>query len=104
MIARKLAAFFTVMAFMAFVGTYLVRVALDQPVAQVPEMMGTALLVMTVYFVLGIYLAQLGVALISEVIEERRHREEERRERARARYQQVVGDEGLGGEGGAELI
>ncbi len=92
-IARKLSGFFTLLAFMAFSGAWLGRKFAGMPSMDIEKLFGHSLLIMLLYFFLGIYLSRLGIALINEVIEERRREEDERRARARSRYMQIVGDE-----------
>lgn len=86
------------MAFILFASTWLFRKLMMMPVMDINQLFIESWVIIVVYMIVGLFLARLGIALVMEVLEERRRREEERRERARMRYQEVIG--GLGKDAG----
>lgn len=106
MIVRRLSAFFTLLAFAFFAGTYLLRKIFGFPVADVTAMFSQGVVVIIAYFVIGMFLAKMGIALVNEVLEARRQREEDKRERARNLYLSAISGTrgaGLTGSSGLDL-
>lgn len=85
------------MAFILFASTWLFRKLLQMPVMDINQLFIESWVIIVVYMIVGLFLARLGIALVMEVLEERRRREEERRERARMRYQDVINAGGIEG-------
>lgn len=87
---RKLSAMFSLLAVGILIGTWLIRRAMGLPTVGINEFFGVALAVFVSCLILGRVYARLGVSMIKEVIAERRSREEERRARARQRYEAAL--------------
>lgn len=91
---NKLAAMFSLVALGVLIGTWLIRKLAGLPVSEVNDLFGVAVVVFFVsLLVAGPMYARLGISLIKEALAEKRGREEERRRRARERYEAAV-DEG----------
>ena len=86
MIARKLAAFFTMIAFIIFASTWLVRRLAGMNAVSVITLFTHSCVIILAYYIIGLFLAQLGVALVRELMEGIHREEAERRERARDLY------------------
>ncbi len=93
MMARKLAGFLAILALVVLFGAWLVKTWRGEPSIPVDKAVSYGFTVLVVYFVVGVFVAKVGIGLIQEVLAERRHREEERRYRARMRYEQLLGEE-----------
>ncbi len=104
MIVRRLSAFFTLLAFAFFASTYLFRKFFGYPVADVTAMFSQGVVVIIAYFVIGMFLAKMGIALVNEVLESRHQQEEDKRERARNLYLSAIsGNRGAGLAGGLSM-
>lgn len=90
MIVRRLAAFFTLLAFIFFSATWLLRKLAGYPTADVTAMFSQGVVIIGAYFMIGMFLAKMGIALVREIMEERRTADEEKRERARSLYLNAV--------------
>lgn len=90
MIARKLAAFFTMIAFIIFATTWLVRRLAGLNAVNVISLFTHSCVIILAYFIIGLFLAQLGVALVRELMENVHREEAERRERARDLYLSAI--------------
>jgi len=105
MMARKLAGFLAILGLVALLATWLYRTWRGMPTISVDMAVNYGFCILMIYFVVGTFVAKVGISLIQEVIAERRHREEERRYRARLRYEQIMGGESEeAGEPGAEPV
>lgn len=91
--AKQISAVFSLLAFLVFATTWIIRKLWPLPVVDVTELFLRGLAVLFFYFLVGIFLARLGISLIQEVIEARRIKEEQHRQRARLQYQQIIGEE-----------
>lgn len=100
--ANKMAALVALLGLIVLLSTWLSRLASMQPVAPMEHILVYTMLVMLGYFFVGVFVAKLGISLIQETIADRRTREEERRDRARARYDQLVAGENA--EMGTDLV
>lgn len=97
MIVRRLAAFFTLLAFAFFASTWLLRRIGGYPVADMTAMFSQGVVIIVAYFVIGMFLAKMGIALVNEVLEGRHQSEEDKRERARNLYLSAIsGHKGAG--------
>ena len=104
MIVRRLAAFFTLLAFAFFSSTWLLRKIFGYPVADVTAMFSQAVVIIIAYFVIGMFLAKMAIALVNEVLESRHQAEEDKRERARNLYLGAIsGNRGPGLTGGLSM-
>ncbi|MDR0867733.1 MAG: hypothetical protein LBP75_04560 [Planctomycetota bacterium] len=83
---RKLSAFFTMLAFILFSGTWVVRRMLGINSMDVTTMFTQSIAIIVSYFIIGVFLSRLGVALVDEYLVRRRQMEAERRECARGLY------------------
>ncbi|MBN2713109.1 MAG: hypothetical protein JXR97_11865 [Planctomycetes bacterium] len=91
---KKLSTLFAFLALALFVGAWVVhKEILGNPVMETNEFLFACAVVVLVFWVIGIVYSRLGVDLIQEIIKEAKSREEERRHRARKRYEQALGDE-----------
>ena len=103
MIARKLAAFFTMIAFIIFASTWLVRRLAGMNAVSVITLFTHSCVIILAYFIIGLFLAQLGVALVRELMEGIHREEAERRERARDLYLAAISGGKPAGLGEAEF-
>ena len=102
MMARRLAGFFASLALMVLIGSWLLRHLHGLPRMPPDKLVMAGFLVFVLSFPVGYFIAKLGISLVQEVLEERRNREEERRHRARVRYQELLGGEQAEAGSGAE--
>lgn len=86
MIVRRLASFFTLLAFVFFSATWLLRRSFGFPAADITAMFSQGVVIIGAYFVIGMFLARMGIALVNEVLESKHQIEEDKRERARNLY------------------
>lgn len=86
MVTRKLAAFFTMIAFILFAATWLFRRLAGLNAVNVMSMFTQSCVIIIAYFIIGIFLAKMGVALVNELLSSIHREEAERRERARNLY------------------
>ncbi len=93
MMARKLAGLLAMFGLMALLGGWLAQSFWGHDALPVDTTINYGICVLVTYFVFGIFVAKLSINLIQEVIEERHDREEERRARARMRYQGAAEEE-----------
>lgn len=87
---RRLAAFFTLIAFVIFSTTWLIRRMVGFPTADVTAMFGQGVVVLMAYFIIGMFIAKMGVALINEILDTKHVEEEDKRERARNLYLSAI--------------
>mgnify|MGYP001610721989 CR=1 FL=1 len=100
MMARKLAALLSILGVVALFGTWLLHRALALPTMPAERILNYGVLILVVYFWVGMFVAKVGVSLIREVMAERRSRDEEKRFNARNRYEALLGEgEAAGVEG-----
>ena len=92
MMARKLAALLSILGVVALFGTWLLHRAMEIPAMPAERVLNYGVLILVVYFAVGLFVAKMGISLIREVMSERRSREEEQRFRARARYETLLGE------------
>lgn len=90
MITRRLAAFFTMIAFVVFAGTWLVRRFVGLNAISVTSLFTQSCVLIIAYFIIGIFLSRMGVALVHELMEEHHREEADRRERARNLYLSAI--------------
>jgi len=96
MMARKLAGLFTVLALIAYFGTWLGYRFFahgDTGGFRLEESWQTGIGVAVLYFLVGLFMATLAIGLMHEVMAERRSRETEKRFRARLAYDAILGQE-----------
>lgn len=86
MIVRRLAAFFTLLAFVFFSATWLLRRSFGFPTSDVTAMFSQGVVIIIAYFVIGMFLARMGIALVNEVLDGKHQVDEDKRERARNLY------------------
>jgi len=94
--ARKLAGLFATLALVAYFAAWLAKRALppaDGDQLRLEDAWQAGFGVAVVYFLVGLFMATLAIGLMREVMVERRSREAERRFRARAVYDAILGDE-----------
>ncbi len=97
MIVRRLAAFFTLLSFVFFSATWLIRKMFGYPTADVTAMFTQGVVIIVAYFMIGMFVAKMGIALVKEVVEDKRQLDEEKRERARNLYLDAIsGGKGMG--------
>jgi len=93
MMARKLAGLFTILALVAYFGTWLGYRFFthgDTGGFRLEESWQTGIGVAVFYFLVGLFMATLAIGLMHEVMAERRSRETERRFRARLAYDTIL--------------
>jgi heme exporter protein D len=90
---RRLAGFFALLGIATLIATWLYRSMALLPALPPERLVYYAILVFWVYFLVGLFLSKVGVSLIQEVLAEKRIREEERRNKARALYQARLDEE-----------
>lgn len=90
MVVRRLAAFFTLIAFVIFATTWIIRKLLGLTTADVISMFSQGVVIIFSYFIIGIILSKMGISLIREILDEKANEEEERRERARTLYLNAI--------------
>ncbi len=100
MIENKMAGFLAMLAFVVLAGTWLLRMSFRLPVMDIKYLCGYGVVVIIFIFIYGLMIAKVGVALIHEVLDEQRTKEEEERYRAKLRYS-TPADQALAAEDGA---
>ena len=101
MMARKLAGLFAILGVMAFLGSWVwKRYTPPGDAMPVEKAWETGVYVGLAYWLVGLFLATLGIGLVKEVLAERLGRETERKFRARQRYDSVLN--AVSGEAGPE--
>ncbi len=96
MMAKKMAGFFSVLGVLVFLGTWLYFCFL--PVGEqggIPPMTAEkaweiGIYLAAAFFLLGLFVATLGIALVQEVLAESRSRDMERKFRAKTAYDRLV--------------
>jgi len=79
MMARKLAAFLSILGVIVLFTTWLLYRALELPVMPTEQVLNCGVVVLVLYFCGGLFIARVGISLVREVIADRRSREEEKR-------------------------
>ena len=90
MIVRRLAAFFSLLAFVIFATTWIVRRLLGLSTSDVISMFSQGLVIIFGYFIIGMILSRMGISLIKEFLDEKEDEEEDKRERARSLYLNAI--------------
>lgn len=95
MMAKKLAGFFSVLGIIVFLGTWLYSCWVPEPGATMEPMNAEkaweiGIYLAAAFFLLGLFVATLGIALVQEVLAETRSRSMEKKFRARTAYDRVV--------------
>jgi len=89
--ARKLAGLFAILGVMSFLGSWMwKRYVQHGDVMRAEEAWETGVYVGLAYWLVGLFLATLGIGLVKEVLAERLGRETERKFRARQKYDSVL--------------
>ena len=96
MMAKKLAGFFSVLGIIVFLGTWLYQSWVPNPNATMEAMNAEkaweiGIYLAAAFFLLGLFVATLGIALVQEVLAETRSRSMEKKFRARTAYERVIG-------------
>lgn len=98
---KKLGGFFSIMGLLIFLGSWLYHRLLNENTAETvmtAEQAWEVGIYLTLSFLfLGFFVSTLGIALVQEVMAERRGRDMEKKFRAKSRYDMVLNEE----EGGA---
>lgn len=101
MMAKKMAGFFAVMGVMVFMGNWLYTSML--PANGAPSALSAekawevGIYLSAAFFLLGLFVSTLGIALVQEVLAESRSRDMERKFKAKSAYDRLVN---LSGEAG----
>ena len=90
MIVRRLAAFFSLLAFVIFATTWIVRRLLGLSTSDVISMFSQGLVIIFGYFIIGMILSRMGISLVKEFLDEKEDEEEDKRERARSLYLNAI--------------
>lgn len=95
MMAKKLAGFFSVLGIVVFLGTWLYQRWLPDPAAPMGPMGAEkaweiGIYLAAAFFLLGLFVATLGIALVQEVLAETRSRAMEKKFRAKTAYDRIV--------------
>ena len=77
MMARKLAGFLSILGLLALFGAWLFRTWQGKSTVSVDQAVSAGFTILIAYFVVGVFVAKVGIGLVQEVIAERRHREED---------------------------
>ena len=102
MMARKLAGLFAILGVMSFLASWMWKRYSPSGGGAMPveHAWETGVYVGLMYWLIGLFLATLGIGLVKEVLAERLGRETERKFKARQRYDSVLS--AAQGEGEAE--
>ncbi len=94
MMAKKMAGFFSVLGVLVFIATWLYYCFLPERGAMAPMTAEKAweigIYLAAAFFLLGLFVATLGIALGQEVLAESRSRDMERKFRAKTAYDRLV--------------
>lgn len=94
MMAKKLAGFFSVLGVLVFLASWLYfSFAPDHPEIQpmsADKAWEIGIYLAAAFFLLGLFVSTLGIALVQEVLAESRSRDMERKFRAKTTYDRVV--------------
>ncbi len=94
MMAKKMAGFFSVLGVLVFIATWLYFRFLPDPGPLEPMTAEKAweigIYLAAAFFLLGLFVATLGIALVQEVLAESRSRDMERKFRAKTAYDRLV--------------
>jgi hypothetical protein len=92
MLVKKLAGVFAMMAVGAFLGAWLAcrHFMPDRPTMNAEDALAWATYVAGIFFLVGLFMATVGMGLMQEVLAERRSRELERMFRAKAEYERAI--------------
>lgn len=111
MMAKKMAGFFSVLGVLVFLATWLYFCFLPNKGAVQPMSAEKAwevgIYLSAAFFLLGLFVATLGIALVQEALAETRSRDMERKFRAKTAYDRIVNmdmtpGEAMAGEGAAQ--
>lgn len=86
MVVRRLAAFFSLLAFVIFATTWIIRRLLGLSTSDVISMFSQGVVIIFGFFIIGMILSRMGISLIREFLDEKESEEEDKRERARSLY------------------
>lgn len=94
MMAKKMAGFFAVLGVMVFLAhwlyLYFVTEWTDTPPMAAEKAWEIGIYLAAAFFLVGLFVSTLGVALVQEALAETRSREMERRFRAKTTYDRIV--------------
>ncbi len=94
MMAKKMAGFFSVLGILVFLGNWLYFLFLPDKGAVQPMSAEKAweigIYLAAAFFLLGLFVSTLGIALVQEVLAESRSRDMERKFRAKTTYDRIV--------------
>lgn len=94
MMVKKLGGFFSLMGMMVFFGSWLYHGWLNEATAgkamPAEKAWEIGIYLTAAFLCLGLFVSTLGIALVQEVLAERRGREMERKYRAKANYDMVI--------------
>lgn len=94
MMAKKMAGFFSVLGILVFLGNWLYFCFLpergDVEPMSAEKAWEIGIYLAAAFFLLGLFIATLGIALVQEVLAESRSRDMERKFRAKSAYDRVV--------------
>ena len=94
MMAKKMAGFFSVLGVLVFIATWLYFCFLPDRNEMAPMTAEKAwevgIYLAAAFFMLGLFVATLGIALVQEVLAESRSRDMERKFRAKTAYDRLV--------------
>jgi hypothetical protein len=94
MMAKKMAGFFAVLGVLVFLGNWLYFVFMPERGVQEPMSAEKAwevgIYLAAAFFMLGLFISTLGIALVQEVLAESRGKDMERKFRAKTHYDRIV--------------
>lgn len=94
MMAKKMAGFFAVLGVLVFLANWLYFYFIPEKGNELPMTAEKAweigIYLAAAFFLVGLFVATLGIALVQEVLAESRSREMERRFRAKTTYDRIV--------------